>query len=50
MEFLELGKHTHNLQFHRLALKFDRSNLEVHSDCADIALRVGIVREPEQQA
>lgn len=40
---------THNLQFHGLALKLNCSYLEVDTNRADIALRVRIVRETQQE-
>ena len=43
-------KATHNLELHSLALELDSPNLEVHANGADVALRVGVVRKPEQQA
>ena len=44
------AKNTHNLELHGLALKLNGPNLEVDANSADVALRVGIVRELEQQA
>lgn len=40
---------THNLQLHSLALQLNCSNLEVDSDCAYVALRVGVVGETQKQ-
>ena len=33
-----------------LALELHRANLEVHANGADVALRVGVVSEPQQEA
>eukprot|EP00295_Goniomonas_pacifica_P035461 CAMPEP_0175952210 /NCGR_PEP_ID=MMETSP0108-20121206/30620_1 /TAXON_ID=195067 ORGANISM="Goniomonas pacifica, Strain CCMP1869" /NCGR_SAMPLE_ID=MMETSP0108 /ASSEMBLY_ACC=CAM_ASM_000204 /LENGTH=234 /DNA_ID=CAMNT_0017278537 /DNA_START=113 /DNA_END=818 /DNA_ORIENTATION=- len=38
-----------NLELDRLAIELKSTNLEVNTDGGDVALRVGIVREPEQQ-
>ena len=44
------AKNTHNLELHGLALKLDGPNLEVHTNCANVALSVGVIRETEEQA
>ena len=44
------AKNTHNLELHGLALKLDGPNLEVDTDGANVALRVGVISKPEQQA
>ena len=41
---------TYNLELHGLALELDGANLEVDTDRGDVALRVSIIRETEQQA
>jgi hypothetical protein len=41
---------THDLKFYGLAVKLDGPDLEVHADCGDVALGVGIIRETEQKA
>lgn len=41
---------THDLKFYGLAIKLDGPDLEVHADCGDVALGVGIIRETEQKA
>ena len=43
------AKNTHNLELHGLALKLDGPNLEVDTDGANVALRVGVVGETEEQ-
>lgn len=41
---------THNLQLHCLSLELNCPDLEVDANGADIALGVGVVCEPEEQA
>jgi hypothetical protein len=41
---------THDLKFYGLAVKLDGPDLEVDTDCGDVALGVGIIRETEQKA
>jgi len=41
---------TYNLQLHRLAIELDRPDLEVHPDSRDVALRVRVVGESQEQA
>ena len=41
---------THDLKVYGLAIKLDGPDLEVHADCGDVALGVGIIRETEQKA
>ncbi len=40
---------THNLQLHRLALQLNRPDLEVNADGAQVAVREGILREPQKE-
>ena len=40
---------TYNLELHGLALELDGANLEVDTDCANVALGVGVVSEPEEK-
>ncbi len=39
-----------DLQLDGFAVELDRADLEVHADSADVALGVGVVGEPEQEA
>lgn len=41
---------TYDLQLHSLPLQLNRSNLEIDSNGADVALGVCIVCKPEEQA
>ena len=41
---------THDLELHSLALQLDSPNLEVDTNRGDVALRVRVVGETEQQA
>ena len=41
---------TYDLQLHRLAIELNRPDLEVDADGRDVALRVRVVGEPQQQA
>lgn len=41
---------THDLEFYGLAIKLDGPDLEVHADCRDVALSVGVVCETEEKA
>ena len=50
MLVLNEGGKTHDLQFDGLALEFDSTDLEVNANRGDVALRVGVVGKPEQQA
>lgn len=43
------GGWTHNLQLHCLPIQLNRPDLEVHANGRDVALRVRVVGEPEQQ-
>lgn len=40
---------THNLEFHGLSIKFNGPNLEVHTNRANVALGVGIVRKTQEE-
>ena len=44
------GEPTHDLEFDSLSLKLNSSNLEVYTNCADVALCVRVIRKTEQQA
>jgi hypothetical protein len=41
---------THNLELDCLAIKLDRSDLEIHTDRGDVTLCVRVVCEPQQEA
>jgi len=41
---------TYDLKLHRLPIKLDSPDLEVHANRRDVALCVRIVGEPQQQA
>ena len=45
-----LNDRTYNLELHGLALELNSANLEVYTNCADIALCVGVVGETKKQA
>ena len=45
----ERCKTTDNLEFHRLSLQLNSADLEINTNSADVALRVGIVRETQKQ-
>ena len=40
---------THDLELDSLALQLDSANLEVYANGADVALRVGVIGETEEQ-
>ena len=42
-------KKTDNLELHGLALKLNRPNLEVDTDGTNVALRVRIIGEPQEE-
>jgi hypothetical protein len=42
--------YTHDLQLDGLAVELNSPDLEVHADCGDVALSVGVVGETEQKA
>lgn len=41
---------SYNLQLHCLAIELDRPDLEVHTNGRNVALGIGVVGEPQQQA
>lgn len=41
---------THDLKLYSLAVKLDGPDLEVHADCRDVALSVGVVCETKEKA
>jgi hypothetical protein len=41
---------THNLEFDRLSLELNSTNLKIDADGRDVAFCVGIVRETEEEA
>ena len=41
---------THNLEFDRLSLELNSTNLEINADCRDVTFCVGIVRKTEEEA
>ena len=41
---------TYDLQLHGLSFQLDRSNLEIDANGTNVTLRVGIIREPKEQA
>lgn len=45
----EKERGTYDLKFHSLALEFDSADLEVDSNCADIAFGVGIICKTKQE-
>jgi hypothetical protein len=41
---------THNLEFDRLSLELNSTNLEINADCRDVTFCVGIIRKTEEEA
>ena len=46
----ECGKEAYDLEFDRLSLQLDSPNLEIDTNCGDVALSVSVVSESKEQA